>query len=179
MTTANNQSDYLESSFREKMLEHVFLSKLLQEAWHQRTTVDIKTVAILKPEVDNVGYDLLVECESISRYIQLKSSKSDSKKRTQTVNAKLANKPGGCVIWLFYSEDVDGSVRLKYLFFGKGPTECPDLGDKIGRKPTPNSQGDKPERPNTRVIKKTDFKELSIVELIDKLLKIPKSDQSN
>ena len=164
-----NEFEYLESSFREKMLEHIFLSKLLQELWHRRNTFDIKTVAILKTEVDNVGYDLLVECGNIGRYIQLKSSKSDSKKRTQTVNAKLANKPGGCVIWLFYSEDCEGDITLKHKFFGKGPSECPELGNKVGKKPTPNCQGDKPERPNTRVINKTDFQEMSIVELVGKL----------
>ena len=142
-----NEFDYLESSFREKMLEHIFLSKLLQEVWRRRNTIDIATAAILRTEVDNVGYDLLFECETVSRYIQLKSSRYNSKKRTQTVNAKIGNKPGGCIIWLFYSEDGEGSVALKYLFSGKCSTQCPDLGNKIGRRPTPNSQGDKPERP--------------------------------
>lgn len=42
-------SDYLKSNFREKMLEHVFVSELIQEAWFKRNT----TIEILRSEIDS------------------------------------------------------------------------------------------------------------------------------
>lgn len=42
-------ADYRESSFREKMLEHVFVSELLQEAWFRYGM----TIEVLHSEVDS------------------------------------------------------------------------------------------------------------------------------
>ena len=54
MLARDKASDYLESSFREKLLEHVFVSELLQEAWLGRG----QTMEVLRSEVDAAGYDL-------------------------------------------------------------------------------------------------------------------------
>ena len=152
MTT---DADFLHSSFREKLLEHVFVAELLQEAWLGNR----QTVEVLRSEVDNSGYDLLLDRGGVIRYVQLKSSRSGAKTSRQTVNSKLADKPGGCVIWLVFQE-CDGRVKLEYLVFPERPDEKPDLGGKVGRHSKADAAGQKAERPNTRVISKSSFTKL-------------------
>ena len=151
------ESDYMESSFRERMLEHVFLSEFLQEVWRRGQTVDV-----LRSEVDNSGYDLVLEWGEVRRPIQLKSSRSDAKTSRQGVNAKLGDKPGGCVIWLSYADDAE-RVSLEYRFFGKGPGECPNLGDRVRKHTKANAQGEKAIRPNQRVLNRGEFTVVSDV----------------
>ena len=149
MTT---DADFLQSAFREKLLEHVFVAELLQEVWLKNR----QTMEVLRSEVDNSGYDLLLDRGGVVRYVQLKSSRSGAKTSRQTVNSKLADKPGGCVIWLVFQE-CDGRVNLEYLVFPERPDEKPDLGCKVGRHTKANTAGQKAERPNTRVIPKRLF----------------------
>ena len=154
-----------QSSFLEKLREYVFLSELLQEAWLRRH----REIDILRCEVDSSGYDLVLQCGDTSRHIQLKSSRNGAKTARQTVNVKLADKPGGCIIWLIH-DDSDGSVGLQYRFFGRGPKERLDLGDKVGKHSKGNAQGEKLSRPNTRVIGINKFdKPVRVDELFDKL----------
>ena len=159
--TTNSEST--QSGFLEKLREYAFLSDILKEAWFKRHL----TVDILRAEVDSAGYDLALECGGTLRYIQLKSSKSDAKTSRQTVNAKLSDKPGGCIIWIFQ----DGqSGHQEYRFFGGGPAEKPNLGTTPGRHSKGDAQGFKAERPNTRVISKSQFAEMdSIGKLFDEL----------
>ena len=65
MTTLDRSSDYLQSSFREKLLEHVFVSETLQESWLGHG----QTMEVLQSEVDAAGYGLLLECGRIVRYV--------------------------------------------------------------------------------------------------------------
>ena len=147
MTT--KKFDYQESSFREKLLEHVFLSELLQEVWLYRCP---RTVEVLRAEVDYAGYDLLLEYGGECRYIQLKSSS------VVKVNTKLIDKLGGCVILLIYKV-IDGQVSLTYRFWEGSSKECLNLCDKTGE-----------ERPNKIKINIGCFdKPVGIVELFDKL----------
>ena len=142
--------DYEHSSFRESLLEHVFVAELEQEAWLRRQT----TIEILRPEVDDSGYDLVAECEGKVRYIQLKASRADGGAARQNVNVKLANKRDGCVIWLRYRDDGDFRVALEYLFFE-------DMESLEHRRPARhtkgNAQGFKAERPGIRVVVKSSF----------------------
>jgi len=69
-STAHND----QSSFREKVLEHLFVADLLRYLW-QRGITDAE---ILTAEVDNAGYDLVVDCNQKIRHIQLKASHIDS-----------------------------------------------------------------------------------------------------
>ncbi len=137
----------LNSSFLEKLREYVFLSEILREAWFNRQS----TVDVMRAEVDNSGYDLALECGGTLRFIQLKSSRLGSKTSKQNVNIKLAEKRGGCIIWVF-QDDSDDSVELQYRFYGGGPEDPPELGDTVGKHTKGNAQGEKRPRPNTRVI---------------------------
>ena len=168
MTTTT--TDYQESSFREKMLEYLFLTELLQEAWLKRgrTTIDV-----LRPDVDRAGYDLVLKSGSVTRPVQLKSSRLGATTNRQTVNVKLANEPGGCIIWLFFNEVDDGGeerIELSYLFYGGGPQDRPNLGNRSGKHVKANAQGIKTDRPNTRQINKNSFEEVKgVSQLFDKL----------
>ena len=158
--------DSLESGFREKLLEYVFLSELLQESWLRRHH---KAIDVLRPDVDRSGYDLALECEGVTRYVQLKSSRLDAKTSRQTLNKDLAEKMGGCVIWIQY-EVIGGRFNLKYRFFGDAPTQKPNLGNRVGKHSKANAAGFKAERPDTRVLNKGDFTVMAgIGELVDRL----------
>ena len=128
------QRDYLESSFREKMLEHIFVSEMLLEVWFHRNL----SVNVLRSEVDNSGYDLVLEYEGVSRYIQLKSSKLTASTSSITVNDKLATKLGSCVVWIFY--DSEKATSLRHRYFGGTPQDhlnfqhCQEVAGKAKHK---------------------------------------------
>ncbi len=158
-----DKSDYQQSLFREKMLEYVFLAELLQDAWLVRG----RTVEVLRPDVDDSGYDLVLACGGVTRYIQLKSSTKNI-----TVNVRLEDKPGGCVILLVYKA-VDCRADVKYRFFGKHPNTKLKLGDKKGTNTTTGK-----ERQNTRKINIGCFdKPTGVHKLFDKLF--PESNLSD
>ncbi|MEH8223404.1 hypothetical protein Q7I19_20645 [Aeromonas veronii] len=48
---------YLKSSFREKLIEHLFIGEMLKLSWSS----DRCSLEVAKPEVDNQGYDLIAE----------------------------------------------------------------------------------------------------------------------
>ena len=58
------------SSYREKLVEHLFVGELLKLSWQSGDCA----LEIASPEVDNSGYDLIAEQNGIVRHIQLKAS---------------------------------------------------------------------------------------------------------
>ena len=58
------------SSYREMLLEQLFVGEVMRHLWRSGG----KRFEILKPQVDNSGYDLVLENGSIVRHIQLKIS---------------------------------------------------------------------------------------------------------
>src|SRR5205823_2601130 len=89
------------SSYREKLLEHLFIGEVLRYLWRQGIT----TAEFLRPEVDSGGYDLVIACNTVIRYIQLKSSHRGASTSKQNVNIRLADKPSGCVVWVVFEEE--------------------------------------------------------------------------
>ena len=117
-TTQDTAARYLKSNFYEQLVEHAFISELLQEAWFRYG----KTVEVLRSEIDTSGYDLLLECNGVIRHVQLKNSITGSKTAYQKINIALAEKASGCVVWLMREEDESKNrVNLKYLYFGDIP----------------------------------------------------------
>jgi hypothetical protein len=57
---------------------------------------------LLRPEVDNGGYDLVMSCNAVTRHIQLELSHNGSSNRSQKIHLKLAEKPSGCIVWMFF-----------------------------------------------------------------------------
>jgi len=138
------------SHFFEQMTNHVFLADLLQEAWYGFG----KRVEVLRGEVDSDGYDVVLECNRKLRYVQTKASQ---KAPYVDVNIRLAEKPGGCVVWIF--RDLDPKTRrmkLRYLLFG-GRARLPSLeGMAVGI-----NTRTKKERPNIRRIKRASFEKIA------------------
>ena len=97
---ALRQADSAHSSLREELIEHIFVGDLLRWLW-ERSIYDIE---VLRPEVDNGGYDLLLECNGIARHVQFKSTHRHGRARHVKVSQKLARRPSGCVIWVLFDE---------------------------------------------------------------------------
>lgn len=152
-----------QSSYREMLIEHLFVGELLRVLWPDR-------VEVMKPWVDDGRYDLVVEFNGITRHIQLKSSKRDATTARQKIHQRLQEKPSGCVIWIRFD---DHRFDLgPFLWFGGLPGErLPCLsGYRTARHTKGDSSGNKSERPAIRVIPKGQFTELKdISEVVEKL----------
>jgi len=169
-TKATSDKDtYLKSSFYEQLVEHVFISEILQEAWFRFGEI----VEVLRAEVDASGYDIVLECNNVLRHVQLKTSKVDGKTANQKVNVALASKRSGCVIWILRSEDQQSHrMKLTYRFFGDDAGEpLPSLdGFRVGKHTKGNKDGVKAERPSIRVVPKGSFEAIdTTTELVTRL----------
>lgn len=141
------------STFREKLIEHIFVGELLKISWLQGNC----SLEIASPEVDNSGYDVIAEDHQIVRHIQIKASVIGGKTTRQKVHTRLADKPSGCVIWIYF--DATTLAIGPFLFFGGSPGErLPSLDDaRVARHSKGNQFGHKAERPNIRVLNKGQF----------------------
>lgn len=158
---------YLKSTFYEQLVEHVFVSEVLQEVWYSFR----KTVEVLRSEVDVFGYDLVFDCNRVVRHVQLKTSKHDAKASGQKVNVTLAEKPSGCVVWILRHEE-QGRMTFTYRFFGgKARKPLPPLdGFKVAKHSKGNAKGVKAERKTIRVVPKREFKEIRDIQALVKVL---------
>lgn len=144
---------YLHSSFREKLIEHLFVGQLLKISWRRGDCA----LEVAKPEVDYQGYDLIAEMNGCVRHIQLKASHKNARASHQKVHVSLAAKPSGCVVWVYFDEE---TLDLgPFLFFGSAPREqLPDISTfSIAKHTKGNAQGVKLERPSIRKVNKGKF----------------------
>lgn len=149
-----------QSSFREKLIEHLLIGELLKYSWKSGDC----SLEISRPEVDRAGYDLIAEHGECLRHIQLKGSTRDAKTATQKVHLALAEKPSGCVVWAVLNDE---PLELRpFLFFGGDPGEpLPDLREfSVAKHAKGNAQGVKLPRPNIRVVPKKAFERLDTIE---------------
>ena len=157
------------SSYREKLIEHLFVAELLKLSWLHHSC----SLEVAKPEVDNSGYDLIAETSGFVRHIQLKTSIIGGKTNSQKIHMKLAEKPSGCVVWVYFEET---NLKLgPFLYFGADAGKpLPSLIErKIAKHTKGNKDGIKAERPNIRVLPKSGFKMFkSIEEIYDQLFGI-------
>ncbi len=154
------------SSYREKLLEHLFIGEVLRYLWSHGVT----NAEFLRPEVDSGGYDIVIACNKVIRHIQLKTSHRESSTAFQKVNMRLAEKPSGCVVWMVF--DRQNLDLGSFLWFGGHPNEpLPDIsGFPVAKHTKGNAQGVKALRPNIRVLKKGVFEEVgTLPELIRRL----------
>ena len=151
------------STAREKLLEHVFIADVLQEAWFGHG----RTVEVLRAEVDDGGYDLVLACGPSIRWIQLKASQLGGKTTRQPISLRLADKPGACVVWVVF-EPLAATRRagLSYLWFGGAPNDpLPSLGETVAQRP-----GTKKMRTGHRVLRRGQFESVgTTAELLGRL----------
>jgi hypothetical protein len=164
-----NTENSTRSSHRESIIEHLFIGEMLKELWKEHAT----QVEVLKSQVDDAGYDIVIECKrslksgtSIPCYIQLKSAFVGSKTAKVSLSKKLTSKPHWCVIWIFFDEN---TLSLgPYLWFGTATGQT--SSDITKFKPTKQTRGNKADRPGHCDVPKGKFVKLaSIKNVIDKL----------
>lgn len=155
-----NSTEDTYATFRENLVEHLFIAEVLQEAWVKHR----QDIEVLRAEIDAGGYDLVLGLGNVTRHVQLKAMKAGGKTAKQFINTKLAEKPAGCVVWLIVHEDRErGRITLDYRFFGGGPHDpLPSLSSyPIARRATHNKDGVRPERPGIREVPARDFVTIS------------------
>ncbi len=163
----------LHSSYREVLLEHLFIGEIMRHAW----TSGLGRLDVLKPQVDDGGYDLVLELarkgHSVVRHIQLKSTSENSKVARFTINKSLAQKLGGCVIVLIADHE---TLNLRsFLWFGSDGDRPLDLSNRRNAKHAKgDAQGVKHERPNICVVPRGDFQPVdNIADLTHRLFGTP------
>jgi hypothetical protein len=101
-----------ESTYRESLLESVFVVELVQSC----AMVGRPWVEIARAFVDFQGYDLVATCGPITRHIQLKSSRPPA-----DLHKALVDKPSACcIITVPYVDPERRRIAFDYLWFG-GP----------------------------------------------------------
>lgn len=148
-----------QSTYREKLLEHLLIAELLKISWLSRSY----SLEVARPEVDRAGYDVVLEANGFVRHVQLKTTRSDSTTRKQRVNLCLGTKTSGCVVVIVFNE----SLQLgPFLFFGGNPGEpLPSLERfNVGKHTKPNAENEKVERPNIREVPHSAFTKLATPE---------------
>jgi hypothetical protein len=142
------------------ILEHAFIGDLLRYLWKR----GIYTVEVLRSEVDDSGYDIILEYNAIVRHIQLKSSFDGSTTQSVKVHTKLQHKPGGCVIWIVFNKD--NLDFQEFRWFGNPPGErLPDISKfPVANHTKADSTGRKNERPDIRTISRKHFTRLYTID---------------
>jgi hypothetical protein len=156
----------LQSSYRENLLEHLFAGEIMRHLWCS----GIKRVEMLKPQVDDGGYDLVLEANGFVRHIQLKATFNESKVSRFNINTRLAEKPSGCVVVLVFTRE---DLALgPFLWYGGPPGKpLPDLSVyKVAKHTKGNAQGTKLPRYNIRVLPRGDLMEVEDIPALAALL---------
>lgn len=164
----------IHSSYREMVLEHLFVGEIMRYCWQHR----LPRIEMLKSQVDNSGYDIVLEANGVMRHIQLKSSHVGAATPGVGINVELENKPSGCVIWMYFEPE---TLRFShFLWFGQPPGE--KLGSLKDYKTVThtkrNSQGVKTERANIKRLTKASFSRLDSIDEVVTALFGDMSDQN-
>lgn len=123
--------------------------ELLKISWQHHGC----SLQIAKPEVDNSGYDLIAEVKGLVRHIQLKTSIIGGKTASQKIHTKLAEKPSGCAVWIYFDQD---TLDLgPFLYLEVNPNNLDSY--KIAKHAKGNKDGFKAELRNIRVVPKGSF----------------------
>jgi hypothetical protein len=159
-----DQIHYLNSTLRERIVEHLFVGESLRTLWRQGR-VDVE---ILRSEFDGHGYDLVLSRGQLVRHIQFKTG-TQRKPGDVSISYSLAARPSGCVIWIRLSRSLEMGP---YFFYGGVPGQpLPSLGDfKIPKRATHNKDGVRPVRNNHRLVPGSQFKQIETLSDLLKLL---------
>lgn len=150
----------IHSSYREMVLEHLFVGEVMRYCWRNH----LPRIEMLKSQVDNSGYDIVLEAKSIMRHIQLKSSHVGAATPGVNINVELANKPSGCVVWTFFEPK---SLEFShFLWLGRLPGErLGSLEDyKTATHNKRNAKGIKTARANIKYLTKAAFTPLGTID---------------
>jgi hypothetical protein len=149
--------DTHQSVYREQLLEHLLIGDLLKHSW---LCAGAK-LEVSQPSIDRSGHDVVLEANGVTRHVQLKSSSHTAMTSTQKVHVGLASKPSGCVVWTRFDRS---TMKLgPFFFFGAEPgLPLPPLdGFKMAKHTKADKDGVKRDRPNLRVVRMSQFREIT------------------
>lgn len=152
---------YINSTMRERIVEHVFVGEALRRLWQ----IGVTDVEVLRSEFDAGGYDLVMSYHRVTRHIQFKTKTLGGKTDEVKINLKLMDKPSGCILWIVVTPDL---LFDHYLWIGGKPGEpLPDISrNMIAKHAKGNAQGEKAERPNHRTIRISKFEKLVSLDMV-------------
>jgi hypothetical protein len=156
----------LHSSYREALLEHLFAGEVMKHLWLR----GVHRIEVLKPQVDDGGYDLVLEANGITRHIQLKASHEGSSTAQVNVGLGLGEKPSGCVVWIVFAADTL-ALGPFYWLGGQPGERLPSINAlKVARHTKADSKGVKGERVRVRVVRRSLFERVETVAgIVEKL----------
>jgi hypothetical protein len=106
------------SSHVENVLRHAFLAELAGEVWRDDPN---EPLGISNAEVDDSGYDVVLERNAAIRRIQLKQHHEGKMPRAFSVRVEFATYPGSCIVAIAHS--LTDLKPTSYSFYGCGPEE--------------------------------------------------------
>lgn len=106
------------SSHVENVLRHAFLAELASEVWRDDPN---EPLGISNAEVDDSGYDVVLERNATIRRVQLKQHHADKTPRSFSVRVEFATYPGACIVAIAHS--LTDLKPTSYSFYGNGPCE--------------------------------------------------------
>jgi hypothetical protein len=161
---ATASAHFLNSTLRERIVEHVFVGDALRTLWR----CGVFDIEVLRSEFDAHGYDLVMARGRIVRHIQFKTGTTQKPGHVSVAQA-LADKPSGCVIWIRVGDDLGMGP---FFWFGGNPGEpLPEIaGYPNPLRATHNKDGVRPPRQNHRAVPGTEFRRLATLrEVLDRL----------
>ncbi len=153
------------SSTREKILEHRFIAVVTAELW-RRGHFDF---AVSHSEVDNSGYDVILEIGAVTRHVQLKAMQAGGMRRDFGLQVRLQSKPSACAVLMLHEPRT--LAISGWRFFGGAPGEVlPDLGERAVRHTKGDRTGFKADRPALRSVPIARFDPVpNVASLVDRL----------
>ncbi|MBB5984345.1 hypothetical protein [Sphingobium lignivorans] len=159
------QALFTHSSTREAILEHRFLAAIGSQLWEEGEF----DLAVSHSEVDNAGYDVIIEARSVVRHIQLKALHSAGRARNFSIQKRLEEKSSGCVVLIRH--DLRTLKITGYGFYGGPPCEkMPRLDGKIAKHSKADANGNKAQRPALRLLPVSSFQSAPDARSLTKLL---------
>ena len=152
-------------SWRERIVEHVFIGEALRRLWVRGIT----DVEVLRSEFDAGGYDLVMCRGPVVRHIQFKVSRVHGKTAAIKASLRLAEKPSGCVLWILVTSVLELQT---FLWFGDAPGQpLPDITSmRVAQHTKANAEGVMVERPDHGIIPRSRFESLgSLDEVLQRL----------
>ena len=164
--TLSASADSIYSSYREMLIEHLFAGEVMRHLWLSGNV----RMEVLKPQVDDGGYDLVLEAKDVVRHVQLKASHSRAATSRVNLSLALARRPSGCAVWIVFDHE---TLDLgPYRWFGGAPGQpLPDIEQfPVAKHTKANSQGLKGDRPGLRSVPLKAFERVpDTAALVDRL----------
>ncbi|MBB2162691.1 hypothetical protein HLH48_21520 [Gluconacetobacter sacchari] len=157
---AANRRSWERSVLRERIVEHVLVGEILRTLWRWGVT----DVEVLRSEFDGFGYDLVLSRAGKVSFIQFKTG-SRARPGAVPIALSLAAKPGGCVLWIAVTEQLELGP---FWWFGGAPGAPlpPIAAYPVPRRQGRRTDGHRPPRSNYREVPAAAFRRLATIDAV-------------